>query len=480
MPNLAKQQTATEPARPGRVLVPSTPFRGELPQSHGRWWRDARRRRMLALADLCAGAVATMVALVPATETFWPMLFVPLWPLIAKLFGLYDRDHRALRHLTADEFPAILAWVATLTAVIALLLPLTSAGTLDGVAILALFIAATVAATGLRAFTRWTWWKRTPPERVGLIGDDLVLESLRRKFEMFREMHLELVSERRIAGLGTGPSRAERLRELTTGVDRIVVAAAGVELDLIGDLKALCRRRQVKLSVVSPLRGRGLPSERTSQLADLPILEYNTWDRSRSTFLIKRLFDIAVAALGLMLIAPVMLVLAIAIKLDSPGPVIFSQIRAGLGGRPFRMYKLRTMSVDAEAQLDGLVDFNDLDDPVFKLRDDPRITRVGRLLRRFSIDEVPQLVNVLVGEMSMVGPRPEQVELVGRYEGEQLRRLEAKPGVTGPMQVFGRGELTFSERAEIELEYVENPSLGRDLRILIHTLPAVLRGTGAY
>ena len=175
-----------------------------------------------------------------------------------------------------------------------------------------------------------------------------------------------------------------------------------------------------------------------------------------------------------------MLVLAIAVKLDSPGPVIFSQIRAGLGGRPFRMYKLRTMSVDAEAQLDGLVDFSDLDEPVFKLRDDPRITRVGRLLRRFSIDEVPQLVNVLVGEMSMVGPRPEQVELVGRYEGEQLRRLEAKPGVTGPMQVFGRGELTFSERAEIELEYVENPSLGRDLRILIHTLPAVLRGTGAY
>ena len=408
------------------------------------------------------------------------MLFLPLWPLGAKLFGLYDRDHRELRHLTADEVPAILAWVATLTAVIALLLPLTPAGTLDGLAILALFIAATVSTIGLRAFTRWAWWKRTPPERVGLVGDDPVLESLRRKFEMFREMHLELVSEHQISGLGTGDARTENLRELTTGVDRIVLAATGVELDLIGDLKALCRRRQVKLSVVSPLRGRGLPSGRISQLADLPILEYNTWDRSRSTWLIKRLFDIFVAAVGLVLFAPLMVVIAIAVKLDSPGPVIFSQIRAGLSGRPFRMYKLRTMSVDAEAQLDGLVDFGDLDDPVFKLRDDPRVTRVGRLLRRFSLDEIPQLVNVLVGEMSMVGPRPEQVELVERYQGEQLAKLEAKPGITGPMQVFGRGELTFSERVAVELEYVENPSLGRDLRILIHTLPAVLRGTGAY
>lgn len=480
MPNLANQQTVAEPATAGRVAVPSTPYREELPQSHGRWWRDALRRRMLALADVSAGALATMVALVPATGTFWPMLFLPLWPLVAKLFGLYDRDHRELRHLTADEVPAILAFVATLTAVIALLLPLTPAGTLDGLAILALFIAATVAAVCLRSFTRWAWWKRTPPERVGLVGDDPVLESLRRKFEMFREMHLELVSEHQIDGLGQGDARAENLRELTSGVDRIVIAATGVELDLIGDLKALCRRRQVKLSVVSPLRGRGLPSERTSQLADLPILEYNTWDRSRSTWLIKRLFDVLVAAVGLILFAPLMVVIAIAVKLDSPGPVIFSQIRAGLSGRPFRMYKLRTMSVDAEAQLDGLVDFGELDDPVFKLRDDPRITRVGRLLRRFSLDEVPQLVNVLVGEMSMVGPRPEQVELVERYQGEQLAKLETKPGITGPMQVDGRGELTFSERVAVELEYVENPSLGRDLRILIHTLPAVLRGTGAY
>jgi lipopolysaccharide/colanic/teichoic acid biosynthesis glycosyltransferase len=138
------------------------------------------------------------------------------------------------------------------------------------------------------------------------------------------------------------------------------------------------------------------------------------------------------------------------------------------------------MSVDAEARLDGLVAIDELEEPVFKLKDDPRVTRVGRLLRRISIDEVPQLVNVLVGEMSIVGPRPEQVEIVERYSEAERVRLSVKPGVTGPMQVFGRGELTFSERLAVEIQYIENPSLGQDIRILIHTVPAVMRGTGAF
>ncbi|MCB0866560.1 MAG: sugar transferase, partial [Solirubrobacterales bacterium] len=133
-----------------------------------------------------------------------------------------------------------------------------------------------------------------------------------------------------------------------------------------------------------------------------------------------------------------------------------------------------------EAQLGELVDIDELADPMFKLRDDPRITRVGSVLRRFSLDEFPQLFNVLVGEMSIVGPRPEQVELVERYTGDALAKMAVKPGVTGPMQVFGRGELSFDERIAVELDYVENASLARDLEIMIHTLPAVLRGTGAY
>lgn len=447
--------------------------------AQGRWWRDARRRRMLAGADTVAGLLATAAVVVTATDSPWPLIFVPLWPLVAKLFGLYDRDHRAMRHLTADEVPGLLAWAATLTAIEALLLPLTPAGTLDAVTIIALFVVGALLAISLRGFARWAWWRATPPELVGVIGDPLVLESLRRKVGMFRDMHLELATEMLISDLDGSRSRDEELNSLALGVDRIVVAADGAEVDLIGDLKAICRRRQVKLSVVSPLRARALPTDRTAQLADLPILEYNTWDPSRSSLVIKRVSDLLIASIGLIVFAPFLAVIAVAIKRDSPGPVFFSQIRAGRERRPFRMYKLRTMDADAEAQLPDLVDLHLLEDPMFKLRDDPRVTRVGAILRRYSLDEVPQLFNVLLGEMSIVGPRPEQVELAARYSGDALARLAVKPGVTGPMQVFGRGELTFDERIAVELDYVENASLARDLRIMIHTVPAVLRGTGA-
>jgi lipopolysaccharide/colanic/teichoic acid biosynthesis glycosyltransferase len=144
------------------------------------------------------------------------------------------------------------------------------------------------------------------------------------------------------------------------------------------------------------------------------------------------------------------------------------------------MYKLRTMVPDAEQLLPELVSFDDLEEPVFKLHDDPRVTRVGRVLRRLSLDELPQLFNVLKGDMSLVGPRPEQVELVERYTPEQRFRLTVKPGITGPMQVFGRGELSFEERLGVERDYIENLSVSRDLRFLALTLPAVLTRRGAF
>jgi lipopolysaccharide/colanic/teichoic acid biosynthesis glycosyltransferase len=144
------------------------------------------------------------------------------------------------------------------------------------------------------------------------------------------------------------------------------------------------------------------------------------------------------------------------------------------------MLKFRTMVDGAHARLGEIVQIDSLPDPMFKVRDDPRVTRVGRVLRRWSLDELPQLVNVLRGEMSLVGPRPEQLELVERYREEHRFRLQARPGMTGPMQVFGRGDLEFEERLAVEREYIENLSLGRDIRILLMTLPAVLSGKGAF
>jgi lipopolysaccharide/colanic/teichoic acid biosynthesis glycosyltransferase len=158
--------------------------------------------------------------------------------------------------------------------------------------------------------------------------------------------------------------------------------------------------------------------------------------------------------------------------------VLFVQQRAGRHGVPFRLLKFRTMQVGAERSLEELL--HELPEPMFKLRRDPRVTRVGRVLRRLSLDEIPQLWNLLRGEMSLVGTRPEQLELVERYGPEHRFRLEVKPGLTGPMQVLGRGELTFEERLAVELDYVENLSIGRDLRILARTPVSVIRGTGAF
>jgi exopolysaccharide biosynthesis polyprenyl glycosylphosphotransferase len=263
-------------------------------------------------------------------------------------------------------------------------------------------------------------------------------------------------------------------------VDRLILAADVPDPSEISALTRSCRDHQVKLTVVSPFLGGALPASRLSQVAELQLLEYGTWDVARSTALLKRVLDLTGSALGLVLMAPVFLVVAILIKLDSPGPVFFRQRRAGLDGAPFTMLKFRSMTADAEERLADLVDIDQLREPAYKLHRDPRITRVGRWLRRTSLDELPQFLNVLRGEMSLVGPRPEDAEVVKHYEPDHLFRLEMKPGMTGPMQVCGRGDLSFSERLAVERDYLENQSLTRDLRILAITGSIALRGRGAY
>lgn len=193
---------------------------------------------------------------------------------------------------------------------------------------------------------------------------------------------------------------------------------------------------------------------------------------------IKRAMDILGACVALFLTAPLMLLIAPLVKLDSPGPVLFVQERVGLLGETFRIYKFRTMVANAEELLDQLIDIDALDEPVFKIPDDPRVTRLGRFLRRWSLDELPQFFNVLKGEMSLVGPRPEEIRLVQYYSDWHRTRLLAKPGMTGPVQVSGRSDLSLKARVELELDYIRSFSLGRDLEILLKTIPAVIRGDG--
>jgi exopolysaccharide biosynthesis polyprenyl glycosylphosphotransferase len=195
---------------------------------------------------------------------------------------------------------------------------------------------------------------------------------------------------------------------------------------------------------------------------------------------VKGVADRLGAAVLLALLAPVLLAVAVAVRAGSPGPVLFRQVRVGRGGAEFTIYKFRTMRTDAEERLAELRHLNEQDGVLFKLRDDPRVTRVGRYLRRFSLDELPQLVNVLTGDMSLVGPRPPLPAEVAAYPEDMRRRLVVKPGLTGLWQVSGRAELSWEEAVRLDLRYVENWSLSLDLVILLRTLTAVLRASGAY
>jgi exopolysaccharide biosynthesis polyprenyl glycosylphosphotransferase len=194
----------------------------------------------------------------------------------------------------------------------------------------------------------------------------------------------------------------------------------------------------------------------------------------------KRGIDLILVVFGLLVLTPILLVIATAIKLDSPGPVFYRQQRVGKNGRAFLMCKFRSMCQDADRRLEELRADNEASGPLFKMRKDPRVTRVGGFLRRWSLDELPQLLNVLHGEMSLVGPRPPLPSEVAKYEDWQLGRLRAVPGVTGLWQVSGRSEVPFLDMVRLDLHYIRNWSLGLDLEILLRTIPAVLTNRGAY
>lgn len=196
---------------------------------------------------------------------------------------------------------------------------------------------------------------------------------------------------------------------------------------------------------------------------------------SKYYVVIKRLMDVVFSTIGLIVLSPIMLIVAVAIKLeDIKGPILFSQERVGYLGKKFKMYKFRSMYVDAEERLHEIQHLNEQTGPVFKMKDDPRITKVGKFIRKTSLDELPQLINILKGEMSIVGPRPALLREVVQYNDYQKQRLLVKPGLTCIWQVSGRNNIGFDEWVELDLEYIKNQSLGLDIKLILQTIPALL------
>jgi exopolysaccharide biosynthesis polyprenyl glycosylphosphotransferase len=435
-------------------------------------------RRMLAVADVLAVLVAAVFVGLwgnGAAAAILLALSAPVWVVTAKLAGLYDRDQRTLRHLTVDELPWLVVWALTSTAVLTLLLVPFPALDLNSGDRLLVWGTALGLGFFFRAGVRAFWRRVTPPQRMLIVGEGPLADAVVRKLELFPDIHAEITD--RVASCS---DLRDHIDELVQKVDRVIIACRGLNEELLEKLLPTCRLWGVKLTIVPPTRGMFGTATNLTHIADLPLLDYNTWDISRMTLALKRCFDVLIAAVLLVVTLPLLLLVAVAILVTTGHPVFFRQTRAGERGRPFQMRKFRTMVKNAEAMLPELVAFDELEHPMFKLKADPRVTRVGRLLRRTSIDELPQLFNVVRGDMSIVGPRPEQLDLVERYAPEHQFRLQVKPGMTGPMQVYGRGELTFEERLAVEREYVENLSFARDLRIMLMTLPAVFRRDGAY
>ena len=263
-------------------------------------------------------------------------------------------------------------------------------------------------------------------------------------------------------------------------VDEVILAVDRGDVDQLEDVFLMCEEMGVKTRLILDFFPHVFAKVELEEFDGTPLLTFSTTPAETGALLVKRAVDVGLALLLGIVCLPLAALLALLIKLTSHGPVLFRQVRCGLSGRPFTFYKLRTMTEDAEERLAEVAHLNEHDGPVFKSSHDPRVTAFGRFLRRFSLDEIPQLWNVLKGEMSLVGPRPPLPDEVARYEKWQRRRLSMKPGLTGLWQVSGRSDLpSFDQWMELDLAYIDNWSLTLDAKILLRTIPTVLSGRGA-
>jgi len=455
--------------------------------------RGGLLRRLLATADWSALIAALCIATltdrwIDVGSLFWAIFFSPVWIVVFKLQGLYDYDHRRIRHSTLDELPRLVSACALGTLALDGLLALSPASTLGASGAITVGVLALAGSFVARAALRIGWHRFTGIANGLVIGSGAAAEIVARRVATHPEARLRIVgylgpddgqtNPRILPRVGSVAEIARAAREHE--IERVVVTGQDFSEEEAERLIEACKATGLALTFLPrhyKLLGPGIELNR---LAELPVLDFRFSDPPLSTMFLKRALDLIVSAGLLVLLSPLFLLLSLLIVLDSGFPVLFRQTRAGEHGKPFTMLKFRTMVSDAEKRLGELVDLDRLEEPVFKIRNDPRVTRVGRFLRRTSLDEIPQFINVLKGEMSLVGPRPEEEAVVALYDDRQRMRLSVKPGVTGPMQVYGRGDLTFEERLALERDYLDNLSVAGDLAILLRTPSAVFRGHGAY
>jgi len=465
-----------------RMMAPETQGRGRQSVQG----RDALSRRALVVADVVAAGFALLLSMTIVGDNRLQLASLAVFPVmvfVSKILGLYDRDELVVHKATLDEAPALFT-LATLTALLIWLAGSALVyGPLSRFQILGVWVSLFLCLLVGRAIARASVRGVAGPERCLLMGDASARERLRSKFSDLHRGEATLVGfmplEDRLADAREDALRRADIEEVIVRADvhRVIMAPRFEEdtdamLHVISWVKGL----GAKVSVLPRMFEVVGSSVEHDDLDGVTILGVRRFGLTRSSRAVKRTMDVMGSLAGLVLLSPLFILCALAVRVDGRG-ILFRQTRVGRDGRRFQMLKFRSMVQDAEEQKGTLREHNEADG-LFKIADDPRITRVGSVLRRTSLDELPQLLNVLRGEMSLVGPRPLVSEDDRHVTSWHRRRLHLKPGVTGQWQVMGSSRIPLHEMVTIDYLYVANWSLWTDVKILLRTVGHVLRRRG--
>jgi exopolysaccharide biosynthesis polyprenyl glycosylphosphotransferase len=453
-------------------------------------------RRLLLGGDLLCISLAVLIALSigsgdhnVAADWAWSLLLLPGMALLMRAYGLYDRRIRRISHSVLDDVPSLFNVLVIAGICLWLYYRYLPTHELVYEEIVVFGVAATVLVVSTRAVLFHWWAARHGSDRVVLVGiDDSTVPALVRRIRKHREYHLEPLgviqtngrppAEESFPVLGRLddpglPGKLKRLR-----VDRVIVGhLEPQDRPQVAHLLRETQRHGVEVSVLPQLFDLAGPSAELDQIEGLTFLTIHPPVLSRSSRMLKRGLDLAVSSIALLLLAPLLGLIAMLVKLDSPGPALFRQTRIGKCGRRFTLFKFRTMAEGAEARAADLMAASQ-DPDWLLLEDDPRITRIGSLLRRTSLDELPQLWNILRSDMSLVGPRPLSETDDRSVTGWGRSRLDLVPGLTGLWQVLGRTNIPFEEMVKLDIIYVTNWTLWGDIKLILQTLPVLLTGRG--